>query len=307
MAYRLNLHESPGAALRDVAAQQLDSALAELRGETGATPDKAVHQARKSLKKTRALLRLARPALGNKAYARENAALRDAARLLSGTRDADVLRATTAALAERYVGHVPAATFEALETAFAAQVVAERATADGSAPAAEAAAMIVAARERLPSWPLDAARPKDLIAALRRTYARGQAQLAAVDAQPSVEAIHDWRKRVKDLWYQQRLLHDAWPCVLSAQAEEAGKLGEMLGDDHDLAVLVERLRDPALPVAADLGPVVDAAEARRAELLDEALRLGARLYAEPPKAFTARTRAYLDLALQESADAGAAR
>ena len=46
--------------------------------------DDSIHEARKELKKARATLRLLRDALGKKAYKRENTALRDAARPLSG-------------------------------------------------------------------------------------------------------------------------------------------------------------------------------------------------------------------------------
>lgn len=53
--------------------------------------DKEIHRARKRLKRARATLRLLRLAIGKPTYRRENAALRDAARPLSGVRDAAVL------------------------------------------------------------------------------------------------------------------------------------------------------------------------------------------------------------------------
>ena len=51
--------------------------------------------------------------------------------------------------------------------------------------------------------------------------------------------MHEWRKRVKDLWYHCLLLQDAWKPVMSALADEAHELSDRLGDDHDLAVLLE--------------------------------------------------------------------
>src|SRR5438128_1216962 len=114
MAFRIEAGEDLGDALRRIAGEQLDDAIAELEPGPDRVAPSSVHSARKSLKKTRSLVRLARPALGRKRYASANAALRDAGRLLSGARDADVMIATTDDLAERSVGHVPGETFAAL-------------------------------------------------------------------------------------------------------------------------------------------------------------------------------------------------
>ena len=80
----------------------------------GDDPVEAIHDARKRIKKTRALLRLARPGLKTKAYRRRNRELRDTGRGMSGTRDADVLVETVDALAERFVGQLPESFFTAI-------------------------------------------------------------------------------------------------------------------------------------------------------------------------------------------------
>src|SRR3569832_2538203 len=68
-------------------------AAVQLIRETAPT-EKQIHGARKNLKRARADLRLLRDAIGKTAYIRENTALRDAARALSGVRDAAVLSKT---------------------------------------------------------------------------------------------------------------------------------------------------------------------------------------------------------------------
>jgi len=78
-------------AVSKAAEKQLRKIVEGLTGETDLGPDDAAHDARKRTKKLRALLRLARPELGDKVYRRENAGLRDAARRLSPVRDAWVL------------------------------------------------------------------------------------------------------------------------------------------------------------------------------------------------------------------------
>jgi CHAD domain-containing protein len=122
---------------------------------------------------------------------------------------------------------------------------------------------------------------------LKRTYARGREAFARADRKPTATNLHEWRKRVKDLWYQERLLQGSWPNVMKAQAKEAKKLSKLLGEDHDLAVLAEHVDDPQL---------LELIEQRRAELLERSRDLGRRIYAERPKAFARRARRYVDLA-----------
>src|SRR2546430_1303607 len=76
-------------ALARVARGRIRHALGQL--DDGHDPDKAVHEARKDMKKLRALVRLMRPELGGKAYRRENARFREVARSLSGVRDAKAM------------------------------------------------------------------------------------------------------------------------------------------------------------------------------------------------------------------------
>ncbi len=102
----------PGAPIPDevrrVARGRIDHALDELRGESDSTREEAVHEARKDMKKLRALLRLVRGELGDRVYAFENTCFRDTARELSGVRDADVMLVTLGDLEERY-GELPGA------------------------------------------------------------------------------------------------------------------------------------------------------------------------------------------------------
>jgi CHAD domain-containing protein len=115
-----------------------------------------------------------------------------------------------------------------------------------------------------------------------------------VASDPSDENVHDWRKRAKDLWYHVRLVRRAWPGLLKETADEAHELADLLGDHHDLAVLRDDVReDPAIAAASDeLARLLDAIDERQGELLEKALGLGARLYAEKPKAYGIRLRKY---------------
>jgi len=260
-----------------VARGRIDHALDELRGKTDSTPEEAVHEARKDMKKLRALLRLVRSEIGKPAFARENACFRDASRELSGTRDADVMLETLAAL------RLPPGDDWELRKAIQARREAS-AGGDREAAAGSAVAILKEARKRVDDWPRERDSFDALEGGLERTYRRGRRALAAATEEPTVEALHEWRKRVKELWYHHTLLRELWPGVMEAAGDQAHALSDRLGDDHDLAVLASWVDREA-----DAPPeFFEAVERRRAELQAGAFELGAQLYAEKPAAYRKR-------------------
>src|SRR5918999_3919048 len=106
--YRLGEGEAVPEGVARIARGRIDHALDELCGKSDSSPEEAVHEARKDMKKLRALLRLVRGEVGDKTYRRESDAFRDAGRELAGVRDADVMLATLAGLEERDPGQLSA-------------------------------------------------------------------------------------------------------------------------------------------------------------------------------------------------------
>jgi CHAD domain-containing protein len=302
MSYILRLDDLSGS-IAEVAHSQLQDAIHQLEEGHHQDPVTAVHEARKDIKKLRALLRLVRPAMKPKDYRNENAALRDAARTISGSRDADVMVAVADDLAERYVGRLPEAAFAQLHDALRVRAEAARGAIEVSVgPALEA---LRAADGRVESWVPARVGPADLVAGALRAYAEGNDHLARVrkaGSKVTVAELHEWRKRVKDLWYHERLLASVWPVVCEVAARETKVLSEHLGDDHDLAVLADLLvlhDGPAATLRADLGELDELIAHRRGELQAHAISLGRRIYAERPRAFARRWRTLLVLARRE--------
>jgi CHAD domain-containing protein len=295
VAYKLLPDEDLGEGVARIAAEELDSAIEQLRIRLDEDPVKAIHSARKSLKKERALLRLVREAVYPDVYRDENRVFRDAGRRLSGTRDAQVSLETLDKLREHFVGMLSASTFDSLDGALRLRTPR---TGPGSAVRAVAAAVAVdleAARGRLLRWTGHTISWKQLERGLDRTYKRGRAALTDVQDEPGDETLHEWRKRVKDLWYHQRVLHPLWPALMDAQADQLDDLGELLGDDQDLANLRSLLTTDerfTSTIPDDLDPVVELIDVRRAQLTEQAIALGRRVYAETPKAFRERHQSY---------------
>jgi CHAD domain-containing protein len=287
--YRIKRREDSADEVRRAAHERALDAV-ELLRDANADPVEAVHEARKNVKKLRAILRLVRPELGEATYDRENTRYRDAGRMLSDVRDAQVRADTIDALAVRFDDEPPAGGWAALRSALAGSD--PRAT-DLEAVRAQAADAIAESDAAIDDWPLGRDGFALLRRGLRRAYSRGREGYRRARTDPTDEALHDWRKRSKDHWYHLRLLRESWPEVIGAAVDEAHELADRLGDDHDLVVLGEYLdTHPEALASPQLEHLATLAAKRRHELQSEAFAYGERLYAEKPKHFVRRIERY---------------
>jgi CHAD domain-containing protein len=285
MAFRLRRREKLNAALRRIAGERLDAALKGLSDRSDA--DGAVHEARKDMKRLRALLRLMRSSLGAQDYRRENVAYRDIARQLATARDAKVLLDTLSALESELDGEVSNEALADIRSALSAGR--DQASREESVRAALVG--LEAARLRLKTLRLKEDEWPALAGGLKRLYRCGRRGYALAAAGGDSQALHDWRKEVKYLWHGLQLLEAMWPKIMGKLADEAHLLADLLGDDHDLAALTDCLNAEAVGAQA-LSPLRDLIGKRRRALQAKAVRLGAKLYAEKPGAFVKRHQAY---------------
>lgn len=287
--------------LQRIARVQIDRALGELdEGDRHG----AVHSVRKRGKKIRALLRLVRPA-APKLYRRENAAFRDMMRRISDDRDLGVAVETYDALLARFSEDGIAEELAPVRAALAQRRT--EVLGDGLDARLHAIRMdLLAACERVEDWELEDGGFDVLEDGLAKTYGRARARMHDAYADPTSSAFHQWRKRTKYHRYHLRLLQDAWPPVLKAHRRQVHELTDLLGDDHDLAVLrQDLLAEPdrfgdRRTVAALCGLL----DRRRAELQAAARMVGERCFAEEPDRLVARLRIYWESAAAASGAAG---
>jgi CHAD domain-containing protein len=292
MAYKLRSDEEVQDGLRRCAREQLDRATHHLTEQVSDDPVEAVHDARKALKQERSLLRLARGTIDSGERRRENAALRHAARMLSASRDAEVMLESLDDLSERFTGQVPETAFDAIRHRLQAERDPARQRLLESGLTGAVADELRAVRTGIDDWPLRRGGWKALEPGLERGYHRGRRALERARAKPTVENLHEWRKRAKDLWYHLRLLKPLSPAIIGGHADEAHALSDLLGDDHDLALLRQALLSGAGEAPVDVDAIIELIDHRRDQLQAEALRVGERVYAEPPKAFRRRMHRY---------------
>jgi CHAD domain-containing protein len=281
MPHRIGKREDVAAGLARLIADDLAAARHVLAGNGPA--EARIHRARQRLKRVRSVLRVLRPILGARA-ARSMGRLRNAARLLAGARDADAAAASArsikAATANENAGFdrvVAYLDYEARET-------------HAQAVSTDEAIKLLAATERdLARAPSDFDGAALLEKAIDKTFRRGRAARRRAEFSLATPDLHHWRKLVKELWHLLRLARKRLPKRAGALSARLERLGELLGLDHDHAVLAERLAlspagDPALLHQLSL-----IAKERRA-LEAEAFALGARIYRDKPKKFRRRMR-----------------
>ena len=298
MAFELKRKEPVPDAVRRIVSERIDKALDALAGQgRKSISDEAVHTARRRFKQVRGALRMVRGELGGRRFNRENAAFRDAGRPLSEARDAKVMVDTLDELATHYKGQLASGSFKQLRAALEARRREVRKRVLGGKQATAARTIVSAVRKsarRVPDWPLSHKGWRAIAAGLRRTYRQGRDAMNAAIRDDSDEAFHEWRKRAKDLRYALELLARAWPETMQAMADAAHHLTDLLGQDHDLAVL-EGIVDGELKDVTTEGerellkPLV---AQRRTDLQKEARELGRKLYAEPDDEFVDRLQGY---------------
>ncbi len=294
MSFELAREESLAENAGRLARTRLDRILGALAVIDDAPPSaEAVHECRRDLKKLRALLRLARSSLGREVYRQENAAFRDAGRVLSAVRDAQVLRHTFDKLRAELAGTVPADTTTALQGGLNDAVAQAEATLGPGGRLPEVMAILTGARGRVEHWPQpgkvgDSWRKPGR--GLVKVYRRGRDAMRRAAGRFAEEGdFHEWRKQVKHLAYQFRLLSPLWGKAFKDHKKLA-ELSDLLGNEHDLAVLAVTLFRQQPEPADAVADIYRHIGIQRRELQHAALKMGRRLYREKPRRFEQRLK-----------------
>ena len=299
MAWRFEPGEGLRKAFRRVSAEEIAKVRAGLTGPEE-NRDKAIHEARQAFKRLRALVRLAKPPLGSD-FAGENRRWRDANRLLSGSRDITVLLHCFDTLVSESGTALPARTVKRLRSRIAAT-----GAKNGANNIEEKLRQVLVLLDEAEASVAELDWPNSK-RALLHGFHRGQKRLrrdweeACKDARP--DALHSWRKRVKDQSAQLRLFRRVVPPAFRARIIDEKETAELLGNEHDLWLLSERLR--ADPMPSDLAGVrdslLDEIERRRIALRDQAFKKGVDFSSQKAKSFANALGSAWEKALEREA------
>ena len=264
---------------------RIDRCRAHLRQDA---PHEAIHQTRKQLKKIRALLRLIRYQIGKEAYQTANHYFRDAARLISDARDVSAGWETAEELQSLLTTARDRQAVGRLKRHLRAKKAAiTRYQVHGDKLLESVTEALAEAEQLHRAWTISDDGFEAVEKGIKRIYRQCQKRQAKAYAADDPEAFHEWRKSVKYLRYQVDTLSPLWPGLLQALEGELNLLTDYLGDDHDLLVLQETIKEAKVMSPATQHSVFSTIDERRAQLQQEALPLAKKLFAQKPKEFVA--------------------
>ncbi|MFL6414152.1 MAG: CHAD domain-containing protein [Bryobacteraceae bacterium] len=289
--YRFGKGEDLREAAQRILSEQLSRAV-EVLSRPGNSLQEAVHEARRCIKRTRSLLRLVKFAIPA-TYARENRRLRDVGRSLSELRDSHALVTTLEDLEKDENvgrGHPPSLpVFEGARTFLESrgQEIAKDMEEGGMERSVAKLKLALTAIEKLSFAKLD---PQGIAKSLFRSVKRGMKAFATAEHGGEAEKYHEWRKRAKDLRYQLSLLSELRP-DLQPYSKAAKDLEQLLGDDHNLAVLLSLLGEAQFAEIEQLHSLQTKISGRQSALRDRAKKLGRQLYGDKRKKWKHRLAA----------------
>ena len=286
MAFAVKRSENVGDGLARVAKKTLSKAIEAV--DSASTAD-AIHAVRKSTKKVRAIMVLVESRVGH--TRRVEKRLRRIGRSLSPLRDAHAVLETFGHLAKRAAASDRDAFDAAGRVLQASSEQLDRAARRDDL-LADARRSLKRARRDVRDVHLDdGVDLSEVVGGVKRAYRRGRRAMAAAADAGTADEFHQWRKRVKTLLYEVRLLapHLSRAGVLVRAVRQ---LEEWLGEDHNVAVLRDQLaNDRRLRMPARREPIERLCIAYQAELRQKALALGQRVYTDAPKQFIERLTA----------------
>lgn len=294
MNYRFEIGNNTEHEIKRIMLERFDQSIDRFN-EDDVNLDEAIHQLRKNMKKVRGALRLVRDVIGKNQYKEMNVAARDIARLGAQLRESNVRIETMNKLNAHFNQEITGQFYPAITHKLKIEHnnLKSRLTEQEniSKQIVQQLNEVKMDMEKLsiPEEGFDAFND-----GLKRVYKRGLKAMKKVHIESTTENHHEWRKRVKYLWYQLRILKNSWPEGLKGYINELHELSNYLGDDHDLYDLRKKLHSNSYFAKNEmdikqLDVLIDnfSNEKRYAARI-----LGEKIYAEKKKAFVNRIKTY---------------
>ena len=291
LSYSLDPAMPMSEAVRRVACAEVDAAYADL----SSPPDRhrGVHDARKCLKRLRSLLVLIRPGLPEPVFLSLTDRVRTIARGLAPARDAHALLDAIDKLGDDDLDPGESTPIRALRAwLHRRRQAAERSLESNTA--SDAMRGLFALRPAMASLAVYPDGFQPVAKGLRESYRSGRKAFTQAFASGSDEDFHEWRKTLQHHWRHMQLLTPCWPFELSARVDAARALSQVLGDDHDIALLRQLVAAPTMVFASpeDTQTFLKRCRNRHKALRREAETRGARLFVERSRPFVDRIEAY---------------
>src|SRR5262249_40394324 len=231
MAFRLRPDESIAHGIRRLARNELVSACVRLKGAERPNED-ALHEARRSVKKVRAIIHLVESDNGRR-FEGSRKQLRRANRVLSKARDADAMKEILAKLLDRQPRLLSNHTSAHLRRQLSTHTDALARATGREEPWKGVVEALRAVKKTVKRWSQSHNGFSGLAPGLRATHRSGRKAMTRAIGRQRADAFHEWRKQIKALWYELRMIQD---CSGKIRKDVAalGRAETCLGDDHNI-------------------------------------------------------------------------
>lgn len=271
---------------------------------TAAPSDEAIHEARKSVKKVRAIVELI-DAAGGQGADGIAVRLRRVNHTLSRLRDADAMSEILGKLRERTPSLISEHTFARVRRRLTVHKKAAIAAAKRDGTWHDVDRQLRKARRAARRISLGTRGIRTLALGIRRSHRLGRKAMTRARKRQTAEDFHEWRKQIKALWYQLRLMEICGKRV-SRDVGALHRAETWLGDDHNIVVLCAELAKDASICGGmvDLDRLRVAADRYQCRMRTQAINAAAGIYGRKPKQYVRALKRAWKSARRGATDSG---
>jgi len=255
--------------------------------------EKSIHEARKSIKKIRALLKCIRFAIKLSDYRRENRFLRDIKNLISNIRQNTVLIETLEYCNKQNKKEIPENTVNRLNKKLISNKNKAVNEYQKTNKLEQTIELYQIAQIRLNNIDFIKTDSKSMIEGIGKIYKKGRQLVNICNKKKDSVMLHELRKAIKYLWYQLSIFKNFWPELINIYTKNFEKISDLLGVEHDLYELhLYLLRNGTIKEKKEILPfVIKESDNIKSKFYKEA-RL---LFAEKSKFFNKKFEGLLTL------------
>jgi CHAD domain-containing protein len=284
MAFRLKRDASIANEVRRVVLRQLEVAISELRTVGDPESDEAIHDARRRVKKIRAVMRLVQPVL-NKAYRAVDRDLKNVSRMLAPVADGQGIIVTLDAIAQRYRKVLPPGTVASIRAGLRQRGACTDHEAEARGVIARAASTLRSERRRLRQWTIRGDGFDAIAPGLEESYRRARQAMILAWSKPKPAHYHSWRRFVKDHWFHVRLVEGRCGNHLLAYQRRLEALDGVLGEYHNVVLLREVLVTDGYLGRGETARCLRVVSRYQRLLRRHAEVIGVRIYSDKPRRY----------------------
>jgi CHAD domain-containing protein len=284
VGFRLRCDRTISTEVRRIILRQLEVATSRLASVGDAASDEAVHDARRRLKRIRAVIRLV-PASAGGMGRQVDRDLRAISDVLAPVADGQSIIQTFEHVAREDRARIPAGTISALRAGLIARSRHIDAQVAEAQVLARARRVLRADCRRVKRWHVPDDGFRDIAPGLRRSVRRARRAMFEARIHPTAAHYHQWRRRVKDHWFQVRLLEERCGNHLLAYQRRLEKLDGMLGEYHDLELLREVLVSKNLLSRPETAQCLQVIRSHQCVLRCQLQSLGEQVYRDRARRF----------------------